>query len=292
MDKFDPLGSFEVLVQLMNKKPLAPKDGIVGFLDILGYQNFIDNNDVSKAVAILAHVFTDLKDAVLERLQENWVKLEKKGAEAFSRLSIHTLSDSTILHLPSTAKSDPALDWLIMLTTSRIIQRRLFDNGFPSRGGISSGKYYFKDGFLIGKPFMEAYRLSQQLEFASIALTPSARDAFFSAIRKAGALPPRYKGAVDYLAPLKNQELKLYCLSFLRVDEISKIRCADLPKFVASSFWMHGKDVPSEVDKKITNTVKFLTFWICRREAESKTRSNRAQLRSRKLPNSGSNKRR
>jgi len=141
--------------------------GIVAFLDILGYQNFIDNNNVKKAVEILDNVFANLKEAVIEDCNKLWTKSDK-GLAIFENVKIQTLSDSIIIHLANSGKTSSWRDWTIVFLTVRIVQRRLFDNGFPSRGAVASGEYFFRDGFLVGLPFMDAYRWTQKLEFAGV----------------------------------------------------------------------------------------------------------------------------
>src|ERR1039457_6495452 len=105
--------------------------GLVAFLDILGYQNFIDNNSVEKAVEILDKVFTGLKDAVIEDYRNSWIQRESEKNKRFEDVTIQTLSDSIILHFPIQGTNFPMSDWRTLLQTTRVIQRRLFDNGFP-----------------------------------------------------------------------------------------------------------------------------------------------------------------
>ena len=119
---------------------MKPTQGLVAFIDILGYQNFIDNNSVEKAVDILTEVFTGLKDAVIEDYRNSWIKRPDETNKRFEDVTIQTLSDSIILHFPARGAMFPMRDWLTFLQTTRVIQRRLFDNGFPSRGAIASGE--------------------------------------------------------------------------------------------------------------------------------------------------------
>jgi hypothetical protein len=246
---------------------MKPTNGLVAFLDILGYQNFIDNNSVEKAVDILAEVFNGLKDAVIEDYRNSWIKQASESNKRFEDVTIQTLSDSIILHFPIEGKNFPMRDWLTLLQTARVIQRRLFDNGFPSRGAIASGKYFFRDGFLVGRPFMDAYRLSQSLEFVSIAMTPEAFTRFKTDSKFAKSDWVRFPGGVEFLAPVKgNREERLYCLCPLRKNEIGTEACKNLAALVQRSFWRHQKDVPATVDVKVSNTIKFWTYWICRKE--------------------------
>jgi len=172
-----------------------------------------------------------------------------------------------ILHFPIQGDTFPTRDWLTFLQTTRVIQRRLFDNGFPSRGAIASGKYFFRDGFLVGRPFMDTYRLSQNLEFVGAAMTAECFQRFRLDSKKGRAQWQRFPGGVEFLAPLKgNREEKLYCLCPLRKNEIDSEFSQNIHALVCSSFWRHDKDVPAAVDRKINNTVKFWTYWICRKK--------------------------
>lgn len=242
--------------------------GLVGFYDILGYQNFIDNNSVEKAVEILNGVFTGLKAAVIQDYQNTWSGKASNARRRFDDVVIQTLSDSIILHLPVKQPEFPMSDWLTFLQTSRVIQRRLFDNGFPSRGAIATGKYYCRDGFLVGRPFMDAYRLSQSLEFSGSAMTPEAFQRFKDNAKHEQADWRHFPGGVEFLAPMKgSREEKLYCLCLLRKNEIGTRLSRDVEKMVNRSFWRHDKDVATFVDLKVANTIKFLNYWICRKES-------------------------
>ena len=55
----------------MSVPAIKPTRGIVAFLDILGYQNFIENNNVEKAVEILMRAFDGLKDVVLQDIRQS-----------------------------------------------------------------------------------------------------------------------------------------------------------------------------------------------------------------------------
>jgi hypothetical protein len=240
-------------------------NGIIAFLDILGYQNFIDNNSVEKAVDILTKVFSGLKEAVAEDYK-NWFKSPAPIGRV-ERVVIQTLSDSIIFHLPGERGATSVADWVTLLQAVRITQRRLFENGFPARGTVASGEYFFGNGFLVGRPFMDAFRLTQSLEFAGVVLTPNALTQLKSDWKRDRFALERFRGGVEFLAPLKDgREQKLYCISPLRQSEIGTDACRDVDAMVRRSFWHHQKDVPASVDIKVHNTIKFLTYWIYRRE--------------------------
>jgi hypothetical protein len=243
---------------------MKSNNGIVAFLDILGYQNFIDRNDVSVAVAILNDAFANLKELVAEDFKTNWTKVTNNAGLFFDKLIIQTLSDSIILHLP-VEDDDPtalAFSWATILQCVRVLQRRLFDRGFPSRGAISVGEYYFAEGFLVGKPFMEAYRLSQSLDLAATALTPAAYTQANDAYSKIYKGLSHYKGGAFYLTPLKGKEESYFLLSPLRPEETASLLQKDLAQWVHQVFWMHEKEAGISVDLKIANTVKFFRFCI------------------------------
>ena len=242
-------------------------EGIVAFLDILGYQNFIDNNSVEKAVDILTKVFSGLKEAVAEDYKK-WFP-RSSSTTLVDSVKVQTLSDSIIFHLAIGPKATSTLNWATLLQTVRITQRRLFDNGFPSRGTIASGRFFFGNGFLVGRPFMDAFRLTQSLEFAGVVLTPNTFKQLKLDWKRAAFPLQKLVAGVEFLAPLKaGREEKLYCLCPLRKNEIGTEACRDIDGMVRRSFWRHQKDVPAAVDAKINNTIKFWRYWICRREPE------------------------
>lgn len=243
---------------------MKPTPGIVAIIDLLGYQNFVDNNNASDAVTILQDVFSNLKEAVISDYTATWTKATQPDILRFEHLVIQTFSDTIVIHIPfEEKKQKQPLTWLAILQTVRILQRRLFERGFPSRGAIDCGEYFFDNNFLVGKPFMDAYRLGQQLELAGTALTDAAEKRFK---RDMGLIWEKFVGGIHYLAPFKNRVQKnCFLLSILRGNEIDTGLESNLEHFVYASFWKHGKDVPHEVDEKVFQTVKFLRFWLCKR---------------------------
>jgi hypothetical protein len=244
--------------------------GIVAFVDVLGYQNFIDNNDVGKAVEVLTKVFKGLKEAAVKEYSEKWTS-SAAPKRRFEDVVIQTLSDSIIFYLETPERAIRVGDWITFFQLVRVTQRRLFDNGFPSRGAVASGDYYCSAGFLVGRPFMDAYRLTQSLEFAGVVLTPDTFTHIKEDFSGQKCDLRHYPGGVDFLVPMKgNREEKLFCLCPLRRREIGTSILNDIAGLVHGSFWYHQKDVPASVDAKINNTIKFWRYWICRRLEQSR----------------------
>jgi hypothetical protein len=237
------------------------KNGITGFIDILGYQNFIAKNRVSAAVDIISSSLFNLKENVISEIND-----ENKGkissAVTFDLLHIQTLSDSIIIHYPLDELSgfDLLIMWSAVLNFVRRLHQRLWNEGFPSRGAIDYGEYFFEQGFMVGKPFMEAYQLSQRLELAAVALTPNAA-LLFQRIIEDEIGPDTYSNARNYLTPVRGGQESLYMLS-PNTEELIEAAKTDLAQWVYQKFSAHDKDVGLEVDAKIANTVKMCRFWI------------------------------
>lgn len=132
-------------------KQIKPaKLAYVAFLDILGFGNFILNNDHDEAVAkYQAIVRTSIDLSLTETAEQGkndseWIEAVNKSKDYFDlepklinvALSSPTMSDSLLLSTDdNTFKS-----FITLLATVRNLMAKLLYQGFPLRGAIAYGK--------------------------------------------------------------------------------------------------------------------------------------------------------
>ena len=244
------------------------QQGIIGFFDILGYQSFLDSNPIKKVSPVLnALNFLDgeirtflLKSNHNEKLVESLVK----------RINWLIFSDTILLTCPFSVKDDDIkriYRWTLISYASISLIRYMFQFGLPVRGVINTGEFIVKGNCFAGKPIVQAYRLTQDLNLATCVFTENAFKEVSELCMKNkdnNQVAASFEKAfgVLYLVPRKSgKKDKLFSLNFLETEKPKSIEWDDdLRQVVLNSFWKHNKDVSEEVQNKVTNTEQFLRF--------------------------------
>jgi len=270
---------------------VTAKTGLVGFFDILGYQQMLLANDVESTARVVVDVLAEVPNLVVSGMFEDQ-GLELVGVsngdvsvddlEAWSELEPYyenvvreetgwlLFSDSILVSLPIDLDDGIPL-WgtkvVAFVEVCSFLLRRMFDVGLPLRGGISFGEFFIHDTFFSGRPIIDAYQHAESLQLSGCVLAPSA--AYLYGQMKQYAIDQDFDGSirgmldqlcVDYLIPKKRD----------RVETGSMVNWVNLPmrffeglpsdlrQYVYSSFVAHNKDVVPAVQPKIENTEAFV----------------------------------
>lgn len=240
--------------------------GFVGLLDILGYREFLRNNDIQFVVKTIENLLIPMPKAVKKQLLGHLEDIKVSGTtdKKIKKLAIDTLSnfqkkiktliisDTIILTMPA----DPIELYGLVITISYLL-RHSFDAGLPLRGAIDYGEFYIKENVFAGKPFIEAYELSNRLEMSGCVLTDGLKDR----IGKPTSELPNSLNLFPYKVPLKAgkeaEHLVVDWLSpFVQWGEVPP----DLRQYVVSKFSAFNKQVSSNVLPKIDNTEMILHY--------------------------------
>lgn len=130
---------------------MAYKECYVAFIDILGFTNYVENNN-----------FDDV-NMVLE-----FLKVEKNTADSslkmkygipYESINILLVSDSIILSIEKDIKNSfEAIIWMCACFQASL----LINSQMLMRGAISCGEFYIKDTILFGKAYLKAYELERK----------------------------------------------------------------------------------------------------------------------------------
>lgn len=245
------------------------KTGIVGFFDILGYQNIIDNNEIEKTINIISDIIVRLPAKVRTiqaKVLSKWSgKIENQKIAEFilennELIESVIISDSILITLPvdeDRYKEGSVYYWLIFLMYSCMLLEESFNNGLPLRGAIDYGQYYKKEQCLAGKTIINGYRFSNQLEFSGCALCKDA----YGQIKALKDYDYDVIGSFlfEYLAPLKNNiEEKQMMLNWI-VERAQK-GLYEVRQYVFEAFHAHNKDVNGRAVQKLNNTENILRY--------------------------------
>ncbi|MGD8682822.1 MAG: hypothetical protein PVG27_02660 [Chloroflexota bacterium] len=258
------------------------KTGLVGFFDILGYQQMLLANDVSSTARIVVDVLSEVPDTVvsgvlddqgLERADDlaSWPEFSRYF-QGLVREEMDWLlfSDTILVSLPLRIDRD-IIHWATSVVgfveVCAVLLRQMFDVGLPLRGGVSFGEFFIQDTYFAGQPIIDAYRHSESLDLSGCVLAPSV-ERMYRQMRQ-HAVDADYEESVrsmldqlcvSYLIPRKRDRVE----TGLMVNWVNlPMRSfeglpADLREYVYSSFVAHNKDVVPAVQPKIDNTEAFV----------------------------------
>jgi len=258
------------------------KTGLVGFFDILGYQQMLLANDVSSTAQLVVDVLSEvpnnvvsgvLEDQGLERADDlaSWPEFARYF-QGLVRDEMDWLlfSDSILVSLPLQMDQD-IIRWATSVTgfveVCAVLQRQMFDVGLPLRGGVSFGEFFIQGTYFAGQPIIDAYRHSESLDLSGCVLAPSV-ERMYDQMRQHAA----DEGFEESVHAMLDQ----LCVSYHipkkgdRVETGLMVNWVNLPmrsfeglppdirEYVYSSFVAHNKDVVPAVQPKIDNTEAFV----------------------------------
>lgn len=231
--------------------------GLVGFFDILGYQTFLENNDVETATSEVINVINDIGGTVKTSLLGVMKAPTHKDTKIVEGIQWLVFSDS-ILMLMEWA-DDNTYEWGIFTAAAIKLCRQMFEFGLPLRGAIKKGKYLVSRSCFAGRTIIEAYRTEMSLDLAACAMDEEIMRIIDKDMRNQDAVRELI---VNYMTPLSGgQHKKIPLLNLVVPDSPSaKLFAADIRQAVLNSFWSHNKDMTSSAEIKANNTETFLRF--------------------------------
>lgn len=236
------------------------QDGLIGFFDILGYQSFLENNDVETAVVEVLNTLNNIGTTVNSRIMRSLGELDERDNEILDKIQWRVFSDTILLAMEW--KEPNLYEWVVFSLAAIRLCRHMFDFGLPLPGAIKNGKYVISEFCFAGRVMVDAHNSEKRLNLAGCSIDEelvniikeeeSTRGATFST-----------RIAVRYMTPLKHGQYERMSLLnyFLMPDQISpKPNAVDIPQLVLNSFWAHRKDIVEDAALKARNTESFLRF--------------------------------
>ena len=182
------------------------RNRFVGFIDLMGFKDYVARNSHQTIYKELKKVFTEFKKDSLE---------EHYYSDGYK---FYIFSDSIIFF----TESEEIKDMQEFLRLMRILTERLLNETLPFRGGIAYGKMTVdaENSIFFGQPLIDAFLLSEELLFYGVAVHHTAEKQ----IRKDPDFKKRF---IAYKSPMKGgQALHNIISPFIRfynkfkVDEI------------------------------------------------------------------------
>ncbi|MDD4906304.1 MAG: hypothetical protein PHD39_09135 [Methylobacter tundripaludum] len=239
--------------------------GLIGFFDILGYKNFLENNSATESALEVLKIITDIPKEI-KLISQEVVKTTPNAKDLDDRLKHLVFSDTIVFTLDYPENVDA--EWIdgarnFMAAASATLTAKMFKNGLPVRGVIHEGDFIIKDMCFAGKGIVEAYQLCEALNFSGLVYSPSLGNKILGT-EEGKNFNNDYWTTFTYLTPMKDgNEIKLlnsnwvYILKGLEENGFLEFQ-KDIEGFVLKTFWAHNKDCSNSVDIKIKNTVKII----------------------------------
>lgn len=240
------------------------KTGLIGFFDILGYQNLLERNEPETIAEEVLPILTKIGEQVTNKLielHEAMVKagiseaLKKRNKKVIGAMRWLVFSDTVLLTLPIEDIDQDVVNisWLTFLVATIAVQVNLFRAGLPVRGAIEHGKFFIKDTCFAGRTIVTAYQLCSQLELAACVFSEGATNEF----RRLQGYDSLYKSFVmEYLVPMKSGERHLLTVMAHTYNQDSP----DIHAEVMRAFWGNAKDISLSARQKARNTEQWLDF--------------------------------
>jgi hypothetical protein len=240
---------------------LKSTEGIVGFFDILGYSNFLENNDPELAANTVLTTLTKLPQTTSKQAAELSKGPAKEFIPIIKQIQWLIFSDTILAVLPvSTDEADQVRfkKWTSFIAASVILYRTMIDNGLPLRGSITHGHFVIHKTCFAGRSIIEAYKITHALNISCVVLSHPAQKTLFAVGKK--ETEGLHHLVYRYLVPLKDGtgEPFLTCAPTL-CNNPYRVK-TDLRQLVAEAFWGNRKDVAPSVIQKVTNTEMFSRF--------------------------------
>lgn len=259
---------------------IKPATGFVGYFDILGYTQIMLNNNIHKTAQFVSDTLMNIPRDMIASLRSPYLAVRPlevapesserdDWSQILDKVSWIIFSDSILISLPF----DPALPehdlvqhYLAFSIVCASLMNRCFTAGFPLRGAIAVGEFFIEDRCFAGRPIINAYYTTQQLEFAGCVLDEGA-NSLISEWRKhlvkkgeRNLLDKLDQTTILYLVPLKeNVDERHRTINWVMLDTPGFLPIAgDIRELTTRAFLMHNKIAVPSVQWKINNTEMFI----------------------------------
>jgi hypothetical protein len=242
--------------------------GFIGVFDILGYKNVIKNNDIKSIAELVTDTIEKIPTSAKEDLINDFKEDKQKEIinAVMDLIDVLIISDTIVVCMPLDLDENKnetfrTITTMFFFSFLARLLRKLCDIGLPIRGGVDYGEYFAKNKSVAGHPFLNAFLLSENLEFVGCAITKEASNGMgeVTPINKKDG--PFWNLVFKYLAPLKEEESKLYLLNWFYPYKRTDIDIPrDIKQYLVDSFHGYSKDVPKSAHTKINNTEIILRY--------------------------------
>jgi hypothetical protein len=234
--------------------------GLVAFLDILGYQSLMENNNIEAVTDIIRSCMVGLDKKALGTTLKN-LGIKDNSAHIPTIVPL-LVSDSFLIFLPvedETPFEKTQLDIVCFFEYLRELMQQSFKNGLPLRGAVDFGEFYLEGACYAGETIVRSHQLGSSLDFAGCVFTDGCKAKLVDLVNKnpTTIISLDFDAGWDYLCPCKDQKYQRLLLFEWASDlEVN----GDVRQRVFEAFISHNKNIEIGVERKITNTEFTIRF--------------------------------
>lgn len=152
------------------KEYVGYTDSFVAFIDILGFKNYILNNNFTFA----KDLFNDIRNFANQLLKSHNDVFTK---EMLSTVTLNIISDSIVISVPKTTKYSLEM---LLLAINTIVFNVLREYGLICRGGIAEGYFHSDNEIAFGPALVAAYNLENSVAvYPRIVFTREVYDSYY-----------------------------------------------------------------------------------------------------------------
>ena len=247
------------------------KNGIICIFDILGYKSFLQNNSVFKCADNINNIILKLPEDVknhfiglFEKIEKFKIYIPKIDTFLSEKFNFVIVSDTILLVFDLSEIEDFDFSVFIALVYARLFQEVSFKNGFPMRGCLDVGSFYFNNNIFAGDTIVNSFKEAETINFSGLVITSNALRYLQNNGREhVNLFLQEYVN--KYIVPLKNNIEEYKYLMEWAID-LKDMKEFDIKQYIFESFHAYNKEVSLSVMEKINNTEKIWRYFYMKRK--------------------------
>ena len=235
---------------------------IVGWNDILGFENVLERVPTNYLEEVIIPRLNDVRDNLVGRTLVAEAEHDDVK-EVISMVEMRVISDTLAVICPVTIPAWPS--WLSFFIYSTTLHASMFDIGMPLRGAVSCGELCVRDWGVFGASVVRAHRTSEALDISACVFLPDAVDAMNAAFSAPEARPRQAMLSEWYDVPMHpSGRTERHLVQLFNKGFFPSAEGAGISGYVREKFSAHGKsiDTPS-VQRKMGHTISFMQWNRC-----------------------------
>ena len=253
---------------------MSKKEGIIAFFDILGYQNFLESNSIEYCIAVIEEIIIKLPEETKNERFGFYTGKDVTMNDVKKYFDDHCdvifVSDTIIFFFDFDSVENCSIPLYLhqILFYLLFFTSKSFEKGFPLRGYVDYGEYYYNNNkninIFAGETIVNCYKETNNLNFSGLVISNKSHEHYLKYKNKIidETFKERYNIIFDkniiakYLVNTKEGEKEEFVVNFLLgFDRI------DITQYIFESFHKHNKKISNDVMEKIGNTEKLFRYF-------------------------------
>ena len=258
---------------------------LVATLDILGVSALMQKATPKNVMSIASSIkqtFEAAEQSTRKFFEESHGLefMEKFSSVLKATTTIYNFSDTMVIvcDLQNTTPENIKDALMAFFLQVRFATYEFLVSGYPIRGCIDIGYAYTSKDLIVGKPFVNALKISESLDFSGVVITPDAFSLFklYKISNVAVVLPLE--------VPTKCGWKTHICMNWT-IESSTTSECSifsdahDWQQYLYEKFCANGKQMTQSALRKLANTSNIVRAFILQNKVNQCKPNNETQLR-------------